>query len=150
MPDVDTAKKVTVQFRYRRYRQVLSGEDANAAPDTRGYRPREVVKARNWKVEFDLSDPEQARKLEELKRLPQYGVDFWTLDKADRRKDSIEDRAKTLDRLFKMKQEQLIEMMTPDEWARSGLIPGRASITELIMAIIDSKKLNFSPQETEE
>jgi hypothetical protein len=133
--------KKVVQFKYRNYQEVLAIKDHDAEPTRSGQRQNCVIKARNWKQEFDLDDPKQKEQFDALMKSSQRGVSFWVLDDVDKRKDKIAGRAETLAKLIAMHEAQLVTMLSREEFADAGINPGRATKMELVMAIIDSKKL---------
>ena len=61
--------------------------------------------------------------------------------KVNRGKDKIKDRSQTLKKLLDMSHDQLMTFFTSDELVEMGLFPPVPSKEELIMAIVDSKKL---------
>jgi hypothetical protein len=132
---------VVVQFRYKNYQEIIDIPDNEQAKTNTGIQPKMVVKARNWRSEFNLDDPIQKQVLDRIKSSKQYGKSFWILDDVDKRKDKAPSRAGTLQKLLAMSDAQLNTMLTSQEMEASGLVPGRATKMELIMAIIDNKKL---------
>lgn len=140
--DEKSKKRNTViwQFRYRNYRELTNIDDPNA-PLTVGLRQKQkyVVKARNYKVELDMDDPFCQKVHEALLKSNQRGVSFNLLSDIDEN-DTIPQRAETLRKLMEMNESQLIALLSPEEIEQAGLI-GVPQKMELVMAIIDSKKL---------
>lgn len=133
-------KEVMVQFRYKNYVEVLPIVD-QARSEREGKIVNKTVKARNFRVILDLSKPEDKETLKQLQASSQYGSSFWIVEEVDRKTDKMKDRALTLERLFGMRHEQLFGMLTEEELTELGLLPGVPTKSELIVAIIDNKKL---------
>lgn len=135
-------KKTTAtwQFKYRRYRQVLPFVDENAPLQPNGQPAPAWVSARNWRLILDLTDPYHKKVHEFLKNDPQCGADFSLLS-GRKKTDTIDEKAKTLNDLMKMRLDQLAGMLTDEEKLESGLEPNCMDKMKLIVAIIDTKKL---------
>lgn len=132
--------KVTFQFRYKNYKHILSILD-EVASEKAGSPQNVVVKARNWRIDLDLDKPEDEVIYNQMMSSDQLGSDFHILKNIDKKKDKIKDRAGTLVRLNRMSHAQLMNILSTDELEEAGLVPGVPSKEELIMAIIDTKKL---------
>lgn len=133
--------KVTYQFKYSRPHYVLPFKDANARPigDT-NKRPNAVLKVRNFRVDLDLSVKKDRDVHEFLQKHPQLGINHWIME--DVGKQTSGERADTLKKLSEMPLRQLRTMLTPEEWEEAGVHPGGRDKWQLIMAIIDMKKIN--------
>lgn len=132
--------KAVWQFKYRNYHYVLPIKDESAQRTPTGVLPNVVLKVRDWKVVLNLKDKRGKYIHEYLEGSDRLDIDFWRLVEVDR-DDTVKDRALTLERLFDMEYGQLSGMLTAEEYMQAGLVPGRARKAEIIMAIIDNKKL---------
>lgn len=141
-PEVTQESNIkVVQFRYKNYVEVLPLKDLDGPKTATGNTQNVVIRARNWRCQFDLNDPKQKERFEALMKSKQKDVSFWVLGDIDKRKDKISGRAETLQKLLTMSEAQLSTMLSAEEMQQAGLIPGRATKMELIMATIDAKKL---------
>ena len=133
-------KKVTWQFKYRRYQYILPHADKKAALTPTGVRPNLVLKARNWRLDLDMTNPDDKLQHEFLCSSKRNGVDFWLLKDVGKT-DKITERAETLRKLNDMSVGQLSSMLTPGEKESLGILPNCIDKMTLIMGVIDTKKL---------
>jgi hypothetical protein len=134
--------KVCWQFRYKNYKEITDILDTNAPKLPSGRKQNIVVRARNYRVDLDLNIPEQ-RKIHEYlsEKSSQKGASFWLLEKVDRSKDTPAERGDTLRRLTEMTTHRLLSFFTGKELIEAGIDPNRPDKFQLMMAIIDKKKL---------
>jgi len=136
----DEDQKRTWQFRYRFYNYVLPIEDSDAPLTQSGIRPKVVLKVHNWRVDLDLSIGRHKQIDDYLEKSDRKTLDFWRLEDVDA-SDTIRSRAETLRRLYEMDVGQLSMMLTPIEKERAGIDLNCHDKMELIMAVIDCKKM---------
>ena len=132
---------VTWQFRYRNYREIIDITDPDVPRTISGRQSKICIKARNWRIDLDLTIPREKKIHEKLLASNQKGSSFWLLKDVDRDKDLPVDRAETLRKLMDMEIAQLMSFLSNDEMEEAGLLPGTPDKMQLIMAIIDMKKL---------
>ncbi len=141
-PDIELEKeksKVTWQFKYKNYVHIMPWVDDSLGTTRDGRKINETVKARNWRLDLDLSDPKQKRTHEELLRASARTNAFYLLTGREH-EDKAKVRAKTLEKLLEMDLNQLKSMFDPIELEHSGLT-GNVTKAELITALMDTKKL---------
>jgi len=132
---------ITIQFRYKKYQMILDILD-DLKSEEHGTPQGRVLHARNWRLVLNLKVPEDKEVYEELLKSQQYKADFWILRKVDKH-DRIKDRAQTLKKLQSMSRAQLMSFLTQKEMIDAGLLPGEPDPSELIMLIIDNKRLEM-------
>lgn len=127
------------QFKYKKYQMVMpfiSGKEDDGR--------RAMVKARNWRLNLDLTDPEQKKTHEYLLKKEPQSVEFWQL--TEREEKHGEDRTsqgEMLRKLLDMSLPQLLSMMPDAEFRSAGVTPGTATDkATLITAIMDHKRIN--------
>jgi hypothetical protein len=140
-------KKVTWQFRYTNYQEILPFVDDTAEPSFTGRRPNATIKARNYRLEFDLTDSLQKRKHEALLQGPGLGQDYWLLTNA-KKKQKISEQGATLKKLMEMPEAQLRGMLSDDEMLEAGLLP-TADRFDIAMAVINSANKRLVGKEGE-
>lgn len=128
------------QFRYKNYMEILNIIDPEAPKTASGISPHVCVEARNWRVKLDLSKPRDKAVNDGLMASRQRNVSFWMLEDVAST-DKISDRAKTLEEIMKMPEIQLRSMVTDEEIKAAGLMPGHLTKMQLMMLVIDQKKL---------
>jgi len=89
---------------------------------------------------LDLTNPEEKKVYDELLNSDQFGISFWLLSERDK-DDKLTDRANTLQKLMDMSEEQLRSVMTSEEMQAVGIVGREPTKMELILAVIDNKKL---------
>ena len=136
----DPQKIASLQFKYRNYRYITTIPDTGAAATNSGVRPKKVIKARNWRYDFNLEDPEEKKLYESLLASDQFGVTIFLL-KDKKAGDRIVDRAASLRKLNDMSLPQLVNMLTDEERDELGIPVGCSDKMVWIMGIIDRKKL---------
>ena len=136
-PPETTKKKAVWQFKYRQYQTILDIVDENALPSNSGRRPNITVKARNYRVELDLSDKRDKSIHEALLKSSRNELDFWELRDA-KKGQKTEDQGETLKRLMDMNDIQLRGVLSDNEMREAGLNPSTADRFDIIMAVINS------------
>lgn len=128
-------EKITWQFRYRRYQTIESYimKDGKRVPF--------IIKARNYKRVYDLSVEEDRIEHEALLKSERRGMDFFILDNV-KKTDGIKKRSELLEKMFSMNMVQLRAMLTDEEMQEMGLPLNCSDKSQLIMAVIDSKKMS--------
>jgi len=139
-PKESLGNTVTWQFKYRNYREIIDIIDPDVPATNSGKRSKVCIKARNWRLDLDLDNPKDKAIHDRLMVSKQKDSSFWMLSNIDRSKDTPASRAETLKKLMSMNMSQLLTMLTPDELEQAGII-GQPDHMQLVMAIIDSKKL---------
>jgi hypothetical protein len=137
---LDMPKTANWHFKFRNYSYILPMKDPARQKTPSGVEPNLVLRVREWRVVLDLVDELSVKIDACLRKSDRLGLDFWEvrdLKKADR----ITDRAETLRKLVEMDVSQLMSLLTAQEMEEAGLMPGSADKMQLVMAIIDSKKL---------
>jgi hypothetical protein len=135
-------KKEVWQFRYRNYREITSIPDSHAAATKTGQRPNVVIKARNWRLELDLTNPDDKKVSEYMHEHKATNPAVW-LVKDRNVGDHIATKAATLKKVMDMSVPQLLSFFTDDELRSCGLPAGCSDKMLLITAIIDNKKLDI-------
>lgn len=131
--------KVVWQAKYRNYVVIMPWVDESQGRTRDGRPVNAVVKARNWRIELDLSIPEHKKKHDELVKMSKLSNAIFQLTGREH-EDKARTRAKTLEKLWEMDLPQIKAMFTPEELERSGLT-GNVTKAELITVIMDTKKL---------
>lgn len=141
MPNTDQtpSTKVRFQFKYGNYVEIMPFADEKVRLTTGGERPRATVKARNFRVELDLSDPIQKLKHDALMASPQLNVSFWLVD--GKPGQQLGDKAETLERALKMTKEQLIDILGEEGQRKAGIVRGKATHMQLVLAVVESKNI---------
>ncbi len=138
-PPKEDKTKAVWQFKYTNYRAILPMIDPEAQPSMTGRRPNVVIKARNYRLELDLTDKTQKATHEALLKDGRCGLDFWLLTNA-KRKQKTGEQGEMLRKLMRMNDMQLRSILTADEMREAGLEPGKADRFDIAMAIITSAK----------
>jgi len=144
--DVAQAKSQIKVWQFRRKRTV---EPADFNDEKTG--KKYVIKAHNWKVMLDPSKPDEKKAHEYLLRRIKSNDnnnEYWLLEGVSR-SDKIPKRAETLKKLMEMGVAQLSGMLTPEEKLECGLLSNCDDRMQLVLAIVEKKKLAIG-EETEE
>lgn len=135
--------KVVWQFKNRRYVFITNIIDKMAEHLPSGRKVMRTIKARNFRLPLDLDDADDLALHNELLKSNQCGNEFMLLKEAAKNKTNLPERAETLTKLWDMDYDQLQGMLDVAEMEEAGIIPGsNPTKTELILAIIDIKKLS--------
>jgi len=136
----EETKKVTYQFKYRNYREILDIVDPDAEPTPSGKRPYLVIKARNFRLDLDLTQKRDREIHDRLMASKQKGVSFWQV--TGKPKDSkAKEQGDTLTKLLGMGYDKLRAMLDDNELEAQGLLPGTPTREQLIYAIITTKRM---------
>jgi hypothetical protein len=133
-------KVVTWQFKKRQYQEITNIIDKISEKTRTGNDRKVVIRARNWRLDLDLSDPLKKKMHEYLLRRKDINHEFYLLtDKI--KTDRVSEEGATLQKLMDMSIPQLMNCITTDELNQAGLIEGRVDRFQLIAAIMRKKKL---------
>ena len=99
-----------------------------------------TIKVRDWKLNLDPNKPVDVLVAKRLLTHDQNGIDFWPMMNV-KGEASISDKADLLRKLTDMSVVQLREMMTREEWASVGVVPGESDPMTLIVAIMGKKQI---------
>jgi len=137
---VEKPTKASWKFKYKSYREILPIIDTEAKRTISGERQNIVVKARNWRIDLDLTDARDKSINDALMKSSQRNVSFWLMDDV-KKTDGVSERAGTLTQLLKMSYEELVTMLDGRDMERYKIVPFKSSKEEIMTAIIMSKKL---------
>jgi len=139
-PAEPSGKIVTWQFKKRQYQEITGIVDKLHNKTRSGNPVNVVIKARNWRLDLDLTNPIQKEMHEHLMRRKNINEEYYLLsDKSKTDKVSVE--ATTLKKLMEMSIPQLMGCITIDELQEVGIMSGNADKYQLITAIMRKKKL---------
>lgn len=131
---------VTWQFKKRLYHVITNALDKLAEKTRSGAFRKRVIRARNWRLDLDLSKPEDAADHKYLLEHKDVNHDYYLL--ADKGKtDKVSEEGATLKSLMEMSIPQLMGCITDDELNEVGLMPNNIDKYQLVMAIMRKKKL---------
>ena len=131
---------VTWQFKKRNYQEITISVVDLSDKTRSGNRPKVVVRARNWRVDLDLTDPLQKKMHDHLVRRKDVNHEYYLLtDKA--KTDKVSEEGATLKQLMEMSIPQLMNCITSEELISVGLMPSHVDKYQLVCAIMRKKKL---------
>lgn len=130
----------TWQFRKRQYQEITNIIDTVSDKTRSGNLRKVVIKARNWRVDLNLSDPIEKKMHEHLLKRKDVNNEYYLL--TDKSKvDKVSEEGATLQKLMEMSIPQLMNCITAEELISVGIIPGIADKYQLVAAILKKKKL---------
>jgi len=138
--DGKQASTKVLQCRQRHYHEILPIIDKSAPEQASGMAVREVVKARNWLMKFDMRKPEQRKLYEAMIASSNFGNLYWELEPRQKG-DKLSERASTLAELLEMPLPKLVTMLSPSEMEQAGVTTSSGRM-EWLVAIQDHRRLS--------
>lgn len=142
-PSEEKKKMATWGFKYKSYMEITPFLDTLANKTRSGETTRKTIKARNWRLDLDLEQPDQKQLHDYLLKHKDRNNCFWMLEDKGKN-DKVAEDAKTLKKLNEMSIPQLMQCIEPSELRGLGISsPSGLDKYELIAAILRLKKINI-------
>ncbi len=131
---------VTWQFKKRRYHEVTNLVDKIGDKTRSGNPVKRTVKVRNWRMDLDLTKPEDKELHEYLLKHKDINNYYYLLTDKERG-DKASEEGETLRKLMDMSIPQLMGCINDEELHEIGLTSANLDKYQLVAAIMRKKKL---------